>query len=205
LKGKIVRIGSISDLDRLKRDQKLSPRVAAQLEAELNKLPKTAKRATAKGASAGLKGATSKAVNKSAGESKGEASVRLALIGRFGDFLEGGEVVQELIPFEGRRFRADFALPRYSISVEVEGWSHHGAFLNDHHKDRERSMYFARHNWLTFQLSHGQALKQTAELIDGIEQAMLLRVAEPRDAICLFPVPHKNGTWYKLVTPGHAE
>jgi len=202
-----VRIGSISDLDRLKRDKKLSPRVAAQLEAELNKLPKTAKRSAAKGASAGPKGkgATSKAVNKSAGESKGEASVRLALIGRFGEFLEGGEVVQELIPFEGRRFRADFALPRYSISVEVEGWSHHGAFLNDHHRDRERSMYFARHNWLTFQLSHGQALKQTGELIDGIEQAMLLRIAEPRDATCLVAVPHKNGTWYKLVAPESAE
>lgn len=53
------------------------------------------------------------------GESKGEASVRLALLDAFGDWFNGGEVVQEVIPFPDRRYRVDFSLVRYRAYIEV--------------------------------------------------------------------------------------
>lgn len=133
------------------------------------------------------------------GESPGEASVRLALIAAFGDWHNGGEVVAELMPFRTRRFRADFALPRARITAEVEGWSHHGFSLSDHEADRERGLFFASHDWLAFQVSHGQAVNNPGMLVDAIAKAMTYRTLAPRESIELEAVPHKRGTWYRLV------
>lgn len=124
--------------------------------------------------------------------------MRLALVAAFGDWNSGGEVVQELIPFSTRAFRADFALPRWSCALEVDGWSFHGMKKEDHHRDRERGNFFAMHDWLLFRVSHGQALKETGALVDAIAHAMTLRDPIPREAIELEPRPHKHGVWYKL-------
>lgn len=133
------------------------------------------------------------------GESAGETSVGLALRAAFGDwFRNEGEVVQELMPFSTRRYRADYALPRYRICVEVMGWHAHGQHLKEHHKDRQRSSFFARHDWLMFEVSHGQALGDLSGLIDDIAHAMTLRAPTERSLLDIQSVPHKHGFWYRL-------
>lgn len=139
------------------------------------------------------------------GESKGEAAVRLALIAAFGCWSKGGEVVIECRPFDTRQFRADFALPRYRISAEVEGWSHHGRSLSDHHRDRERAMFFASHDWLVFPVSHAQALKEAPLLVDAIARAMSLRSPTRRECVRIDPIPHKHGVWHRMHVLGKPE
>ena len=132
------------------------------------------------------------------GESPGEASVRMALYAAFGDWQRGGEVVPELMPFKTRRFRADFALPRYKLAIEVDGWSHHGEHKDDHHRDRERGLFFSSHDWLPFRVSHGQAINSPGMLVDAIASAMTYRQPLAREVIEIVPVEHKNGVWYRL-------
>ena len=115
-------------------------------------------------------------------ESAGEASARIALIHAFGDWFRGGEVVQEFLPFTTHEYRADFALPRYKIYVEVDGWQHHGKSLTAHHSDRERGLWFSRHDWLPFRVSHQQAKCHTTYLVEAISQAMSYRKRLDLDA-----------------------
>lgn len=206
-----MRIARLADLERLKGADSsgMSDWASRQIKAALaesspkssyppNKggagLPKVQGRAVKSG-----KGVSANTVK---GESAGEARVRMALCAAFGDwFRNEGEVIQELMPFQTRRFRADFALVRYRIGVEVMGWHAHGQHLAEHHLDRERANWFARHDWLVFEVSHGQALGDLSDLIDGISDAMALRSPVPRESIALIEVPHKNGTWYRLAPP----
>jgi len=132
------------------------------------------------------------------GESKGEASVRLALTAAFGSWERGGEVLAECRPFQTRQFRADFTLPRWRISAEIDGWRHHGRSLSDHHSDRERAIFFASHDWLVFPVSHAQALKETPLLVDAISRAMSLRTPTPRELIQITDIPHKHGVWHQM-------
>jgi len=105
-----MRITNAAQLSQLKSANKVSSAAAAQIEAAL-------KQSTAGSAedAGSLKSSIShhrrSVKSGERGESKGEASVRLALVSAFGDWNAGGEVVQELIPFSTRAFRADFALP----------------------------------------------------------------------------------------------
>jgi hypothetical protein len=116
----------------------------------------------------------------------------------FGEWHRGGEVVQELIPFRTRRFRCDFALPRARLYVEVDGWSGHGQFLEDHHSDRERGLFFSAHDWLPFRVSHDQAINNPGMLVDSIAAAMKCRALVSRESIELETVQHKHGVWYRL-------
>ncbi|KXS55333.1 MAG: hypothetical protein AWU57_319 [Marinobacter sp. T13-3] len=200
-----MRIPNKAALDALTRENRLSGSAATQIQRALSEAspgprahPESISgRSSAKKA----KSRKTKVTALAKGESKGEASVRMALLAAFGDWHQGGEVIQELIPFRTRRFRADFAIPRAKVTVEVQGWSHHGRSLSDHHGDRERDMFFAKHNWLAFNISHGQALNQTGELIDAISHVLTLRDMLPRDAIQVEPVEHKHGIWWRLITP----
>lgn len=192
-----MRITNAAHLSQLKNANKVSSAAAAQIEAALKHT--SGSKMAARKSGSGSPGPQRRAIKQGEqGESKGEASVRLALVSAFGDWASGGEVVQELIPFSTRAFRADFALPRWKVCLEVDGWSFHGMKKEDHHKDRERGNFFAMHDWLLFRVSHGQALKETGALIDAIAHAMTLRTPCPREAIELEPKPHKHGVWYKL-------
>jgi len=135
------------------------------------------------------------------GESPGEASVRMALFAAFGDWFKGGEVVPELRPFQARKFRADFAVVRFRLSIEIDGWCFHGRMLEDHESDRERGLFFSSHDWLAFRVSHGQAINNPGMLIDAIDAAMKLRQPVPREDIVLSPIEHKHGVWYQLEGP----
>ena len=147
----------------------------------------------------GAKGEKSKPHKPVAGESPGEASLRLALRAAFGDWHQGGEVVQELIPFQDRGFRSDFALPRYRIYVEVLGWSVHGQHKADHLMDCERGLFFSSRNWLPFYASHGTATQRPGNVVDALTAAISVRTACPRSQIQLLKKPHKHGVWYQLI------
>ena len=134
-------------------------------------------------------------------ESEGEAYVRIALVGAFGDWRRGGEVVSELMPFSDRNFRCDFALPRYRIYVEVDGWRHHGMALDDHHSDRERGLYFSARDWLPFRVSHSQAKTITGELVDAISAAVALRCPLERDLITIESAS-RSGRWKRMTLHG---
>lgn len=141
---------------------------------------------------------TQAASKRVVGESKGEAAVRLALLAAFGDWHRGGEVVAELIPFQTRRYRADFALPLRRVSIEIDGWRHHGEFLSDHLADRERGLFFASHDWLAFRIAHGQAINNPSMLVDAVSRCLQYRPSIPREAIEIELVPHKHGVWHRL-------
>lgn len=130
-------------------------------------------------------------------ESQGEAYVRIALIAAFGSWEAGGEVVAELIPFSDRNYRTDFALPRFRVAVEVDGWSHHGRFLDDHNSDRERGLHFARHDWLVIRVGHGQAKTLAGELVECISDVMKIREPVSRESVQM--VKAGSGRWSRLV------
>ena len=201
-----MRVSSPKDVQKLRKsgaDQKggagLSNWAANQIEAALA--------TEGKKSAAGTDKKTAKATGKGktkvlSGESPGEASVRLALMAAFGDWQRGGEVVAELMPFRTRRFRCDFALPRWRYYIEVDGWSHHGEFLEDHHSDRERGLFFSSHDWLPFRVSHDQAINNPGMLVDAIAAAMQFRNPISRESLELETIPHKHGVWYRLQVLG---
>ena len=184
-----MRITNKQDLDRLLGGNQVSHHISQQLERAF-----TAQQAALKTAPPSPIAQAKKAVLV---QSEGEAYVRIALISAFGDWFSGGEVASELAPFSKRKFRADFALPKYRVYVEVDGWQHHGRSLDDHHSDRERALYFSQYDWLPFRVSHSQAKALSAQLIDAIKGAMSLRTPLPRETVHISK--NASGRWCQLL------
>ena len=110
-----MRINSLDELDKHKKSTKgrgddsgMANWASEQIRKALEETQGSKPRAKPKGSSRTV-----------VGESKGEFSIRLALSSEFGWWDDGGELVQELMPFTGRRFRCDFALPRWRLSIEL--------------------------------------------------------------------------------------
>lgn len=197
-----MQIRSLKELDRVSKDSPISPSIRAQLEAELKKQPKVAGRANGRRKGVGSPAPPPELTPQG---SKGEQALEPALTKAFGIWAKGGEVVRELIPFPERNFRADFALPRYRITVEVEGWTHHGASLDDHHDDRLRGLYFAARDWLIMNVSHGQALNEHELIIESIRSAMSLRPATNRAHIEIEEIKTAKNLWHRLILGGGAQ
>lgn len=105
--------------------------------------------------------------------SKGDPQAILAhgLIRAFGCYYHGGEVVLELECVKGRKFRADIALPRYRIIIEVDGWQYHSR-LKAFQKDRDKSLTLFSEGWRTLNVSN----KQIKEEFESIERAVVAAV-----------------------------
>ncbi|MGX1201072.1 hypothetical protein [Marinobacter sp. MBR-105] len=189
-----MHIKNQAQLKQLQKQQSISPRVSAQLEHALESAQKQARTKKHKGAPAARQLAS---VVRQLG-SEGEEALNVALLREFGCWKQGGELVRELMPFSENRYRADLCFPRYLISVEIQGWTHHGKSLDDHHDDRIREMYFAARNWLVINVSHGQALNQQAMIIDTIRQAMTRRVPLHRDMLIITEHPTPQNLWHRL-------
>ncbi|KKN85048.1 hypothetical protein LCGC14_0282170 [marine sediment metagenome] len=172
---------SNADVDKLLSENKLNPSIARQI-----KQAQTVGKEHSKKVIKKLPVPT---------ESKGEATVRIALMQAFGDWFDGGEIVCEYIPFESRRYRADFALPRYRIYIEVDGWSHHGAHLDAHHSDRERGLFFSQHDWLPFRVSHKQATQSPSMLTDALAGALQLRTPLDRESLKIEKLKNPETTY----------
>lgn len=102
--------------------------------------------------------------------SKGDPQSILAhgLIRAFGCYYHGGEVVLELECIKGRKYRADIALPRYRIIIEVDGWQYHSR-LKSFQKDRDKSLALFSEGWRTLNVSN----KQIKEDFEAIERAIV--------------------------------
>lgn len=190
-----MRINSLDELDKHKKSTKgrgddsgMANWASEQIRKALEETQGSKPRAKPKGSSRTV-----------VGESKGEFSIRLALSSEFGWWDDGGELVQELMPFTGRRFRCDFALPRWRLSIECDGFTHHSKFLSDHHRDRVRGLYFSARDWLVFRVSHGMAINDPASLIDALRDATKIRVPVSRSAIQLKRRDYKTGTCFRLI------
>lgn len=131
--------------------------------------------------------------------SPAELALRPVLADAFGWWQEGGELVEELEPFSDRQVRVDFALPRWQIYIEVDGWKHHGAFLEAHHDDRERGVLFSARNWLPFRVSYHQAVKDGGWLVESIREAMTIRAPWEEGVMTVaFRQTAKSGQWCRL-------
>lgn len=189
-----MRLTSI-EVDRLLADKKINPDIARQVKAAELEAKSSAQRRT----STKSKSNNTTKIPKTSSESQGEASLRIALIHAFGDWFAGGEVVSELVPFTDRNYRADFALPRYRIYVEVDGWSHHGKHLNSHHEDRERGLFFSQYDWLPFRASHKQATENPMMVVDAIARVLTMREGCERSAVAIHRVQGKVQTYCRLM------
>ncbi|MHB8408393.1 MAG: endonuclease domain-containing protein [Acidiferrobacterales bacterium] len=66
---------------------------------------------------------------------------------------------REYLLIAGRRFRADIAFPDARLVVEVDGWQHHGRFLRDFRKDRERQNILTLAGWRILRIPAGDIRK----------------------------------------------
>lgn len=96
-----------------------------------------------------------------------------AVTRRFGRFYEGGLAVYELeFPFEGRKYRADIALPEYRLVLELDGWVSHGKTLNGFKRDRAKSLAFERRGWSVVRFSNEQIRSDIADVLLAVEQIL---------------------------------
>lgn len=71
-----------------------------------------------------------------------------------------------------RRFRADIAFPLSRLSVEVDGWQHHGKRLSDFTRDRERQNLMTIHGWRILRFTAGQIHDSISKCRMQVEAAL---------------------------------
>lgn len=116
-----------------------------------------------------------------------------ALVRRWGRFATGGEVVWELEPFPGSRYRLDAALPRFQCGVEMDGWQYHGKTLEGFQKSRAKQLFFSRRGWLFFQVSNDQVKNELDDVIEAIAEGLSYQV---RREVSLRRLP---GGWSRIL------
>jgi hypothetical protein len=120
-----------------------------------------------------------------------------ALVREFGRYLNGGEVIWELVAIPGRRIRFDAALPRYKVGIEMDGWEFHGKYLKDFKKDRDKALTVQEEGWIVLWVSREMAVEQTEETIGRLKKMLAHRKRVEIGDIKLLP----KG-WSKLVGTG---
>jgi len=95
------------------------------------------------------------------------------MIREFGCYFHGGEVVLELECIPLRRYRADIALPRYKVSIEIEGWQYHSK-LHSFQRDRTRMLDFFRYGWRVLNVTNKQVKEDSASIIEAVRDVIQL-------------------------------
>lgn len=94
-----------------------------------------------------------------------------ACVARWGRYYEGGLVVNELIIKAPRAFRADIALPKYRIAIEMDGFKFHSsktAIRRDHDKTEQLS----RLGWVVFRVGAKRIFSDLSSFLDSVENLM---------------------------------
>ena len=65
-------------------------------------------------------------------------------------------------PLPDRKYRIDIAFPEIMLAIEVDGFNHHGKFLADFKRDRERQILLTLNGWRILRFSAG-AIRQDVE------------------------------------------
>lgn len=167
-----MRVNNKQALKRMVKDGALGERAARQIGYELEGITSESKKGS-QWASGNKRSAHAGVLKQ---RSPAESALEKVLVAEFGWWNEGGELVAELHPFEDRQVRVDFAIPRWRIYLECDGWTHHGAFLAAHHNDRARGMLFSARDWLPFRVSYKQAVEEGDWIVQHVREAMENRV-----------------------------
>ena len=78
--------------------------------------------------------------------------------------------VSAMVP--DRRFRIDIAFVRDGLAVEVDGFAHHGKFLKDFKRDRERQNLLTLVGWRILRFSAGEVRKDLLGCLSMIERCL---------------------------------
>lgn len=181
-----MRIKNEQQLRALK--QNMNPRVRSQLESELlrSKLNKPSRKQQGL---ANKRKATGSAKLNFCPLPPMEPADRLyqALVGRWGRFLNGGEVLWELMPLPDSGLRLDAALPRYRIGLEMDGWKHHGKYLEGFKRDRRKSTAMAAAGWSLIHVSNEQVNHYLDQVLDQVAMAMECRYPQTTPPVEVLP------------------
>lgn len=91
----------------------------------------------------------------------------------YGRFEEGGEAVWELeVPFTGRGWRIDIALPAYCVAIESDGYEFHGRSLAGFKRDRQKQMDLIKHGWVLIRASSEQVRQDLDGFMRDIDMAI---------------------------------
>jgi hypothetical protein len=173
-----LRIKSAADLKRLQDEKVVGLRAASRISAELQKL---AQSKSENERPTGQRGKSMRSLIEAGDLGLESCAVPpvmpadilyQAMVRRWGRFYSGGEVVWELQPFTGSRYRLDASLPRFHIGVEMDGWQFHGRTLDGFKKDREKQLEFCRRGWLLFRASNEQVRNDLENVLDAIAEGI---------------------------------
>jgi len=117
-------------------------------------------------------------------ENEYEERLNIILRDAYGMAVDGGEVFRELLIIPGRNYRVDFALPKYQISVELDGYKDHSS-VSGFFRDYDKDMLLLNAHWHPIRVSTKQ-LKDPGALIEVINKTIELR---PR---WLYEIAHKG-------------
>lgn len=81
----------------------------------------------------------------------------------------------------GRRFRLDIGFPFERLAVEVDGFAHHGKFLADFKRDRERQNELVIAGWRVLRFSAGEIRQNMRGCMHTIERALSAQQEEDAD------------------------
>ena len=70
----------------------------------------------------------------------------------------------------GRKYRIDIAMPALALAIEVDGFNHHGKYLADFKRDRERQNLLTLHGWKILRFSAGEIRKDVESCVSMIEK-----------------------------------
>lgn len=121
----------------------------------------------------------------------------------YGCYLDGGELVRELIPIKGRKYQLDVSLPRYGIYIEMDGIEGHAMFKDGQgrqhlnkagfERDRMKSILLAGNNWVGFSAMKKHLSDNPDEILKAV--ACLCSSRERKDV----EIDFESGAFPKLV------
>jgi len=68
----------------------------------------------------------------------------------------------------GRRFRIDIAFPKYKLTIECDGYEHHGKYPSGFRNDRQRQNLLAVNGWKVLRFYTRQILREPDYVIHTI-------------------------------------
>lgn len=101
-----------------------------------------------------------------------EAMLTAAIIARYGD-----RAVPQYRPIASRRYSVDVALPAERIAIEIDGWQHHGRYLADFRRDREKDRALTLEGWRVLRFTAGEVRADVGACVDVVERVLCLPTA----------------------------
>ncbi|MDA8119899.1 MAG: DUF559 domain-containing protein [Gammaproteobacteria bacterium] len=82
------------------------------------------------------------------------------------------QAVAEYQAIPGRRYSLDVAFPEVKLAIEVDGFRHHGKFLDDFTRDRVRQNLIVEAGWRVLRFTAGQVYQSMDECLAQIERLL---------------------------------